>query len=184
MEPIFFPSQAEFREWLEKNHETEAELIVGYYKVKTGKPSMTWSESVDQALCFGWIDGIGRSLGDESHTVRFTPRRPKSIWSSINIAKIEKLIKEGLMKPAGIAAFAKRDEKRSSIYSHESKPKELSLEFEKLFKEDANAWEFFNKQAPSYIRTCVFLIMTAKQEKTKLSRLEKLISASREGKRV
>ena len=184
MEPIFFTSQAEFREWLERNHETAAELIVGYYKVKTGKPSMTWSESVDQALCFGWIDGVGRSLGDESHSVRFTPRRPKSIWSSINIAKIEKLIKEGLMKPAGIAAFAKRDEKRSSIYSHESKPKELSPEFEKLFKDDPNAWEFFNKQAPSYIRMCIFSIMTAKQEKTKLSRLEKLIAASRDGKRV
>ncbi|MEJ7849242.1 MAG: hypothetical protein WKF92_14260 [Pyrinomonadaceae bacterium] len=102
MEPLFFPSQGEFREWLEKNHEIAAELIVGFYKVKTGKPSMTWSESVDQALCFGWIDGVGRSLGEESHTVRFTPRRPKSIWSAINIAKVEKLTKEGLMKPAGL----------------------------------------------------------------------------------
>jgi len=184
VEPIFFPSQAEFREWLEQNHETAAELIVGFYKVKTGKPSMTWSESVDQALCFGWIDGVGKSLGAESHTVRFTPRRSKSIWSSINIAKVEKLTKEGLMKPAGIAAFAKRDEKRSSIYSYENKPKELSPEFEKLFKDDPKAWEFFNKQAPSYVRTCIFLIMTAKQEKTKLNRLEKLIGASRDGKRL
>lgn len=184
MEPIFFPSQAEFCEWLEKNHESAAELIVGFYKVKTGKPSMTWSESVDQALCFGWIDGVGRSLGDESHTVRFTPRRPKSIWSAINIAKVEKLTNEGLMRPAGFAAFAKRDEKRSSIYSYENKPKELSPEYEAIFKKDAKAWEFFNKQAPSYIRTCIFWVMTAKQEKTKLSRLEKLFAASRDGKRV
>ncbi|MBC7899122.1 MAG: YdeI/OmpD-associated family protein [Saprospiraceae bacterium] len=184
MEPIFFPSQAEFREWLEKNHETAPEVIVGYYKVKTGKPSMTWSESVDQALCFGWIDGVGRSLGEESHTVRFTPRRPKSIRSAINIAKVEKLTNEGLMKPAGIAAFAKRDENRSSIYSYENKPMELGPEFEKLFKADVKAWEFFNKQAPSYVRTCIFSIMTAKQEKTKLSRLEKLIAASRDGKRI
>ena len=184
MEPIFFPSQAEFRAWLEENHETAAELIVGYYKVKTGKPSMIWSESVDQALCFGWIDGVGRSLGDELHTVRFTPRRLKSIWSSINIAKIEKLTKEGLMKRAGIVTFEKRDDKRSSIYAYENKPEELSPGFEKMFKEDASAWEFFNRQAPSYIRTCIFSVMTAKHEKTKLSRLEKLIAASGDEKRL
>jgi len=184
VEPVFFPSQAEFRAWLEENHETETELIVGYYKVKTGKPSMTWSESVDQALCFGWIDGIGRSLGEESHTVRFTPRRPKSVWSAINIAKVEKLTKEGLMKPAGIAAFEKRDEKKSAVYSYENAPKELSREFEESFKKDAKAWEFFISQAPSYRRTCIYWVMSAKQDETKLRRLEKLIDASRNGKRA
>src|SRR5687768_8037193 len=110
MTPIFFPSPSDFRAWLEKNHKTETELIVGYYKVDTGKPSMTWSQSVDQALCFGWIDGVRRSIDKESYCIRFTPRRPTSIWSDINIKKVEELTKLGLMKPEGLKAFALRKE--------------------------------------------------------------------------
>ena len=184
MTPTFFASQVEFREWLEKNYETESELLVGFYKVKTGRPSMTWSESVDQALCFGWIDGVRKSLGEDSYTIRFTPRKPKSIWSAINIAKIEELKKRHMMRPAGIAAFEKRDESRSAIYAYENRPKVFAGDFEKRFKKDEKAWEFFTSQAPSYQRTAIYWVMSAKQEATKLSRLEKLIDASRAGKRI
>lgn len=184
MEPVFFLSQAEFRKWLKKNHEKETELIVGYYKVKTGKPNMTWSESVDQALCFGWIDGVRKSFDEDSYTIRFTPRRPKSIWSAINIAKVGELATQKLMRPAGIAAFDKRDDNKTAIYAYENSPKDLSSEFEKLFKKDATAWKFFNKQAPSHVRTCIYWVMSAKQEVTRLIRLQKLIEASKDGRRL
>ena len=121
MSPIFFATQADFRDWLEEYHELETELLVGFYKVGSGKPSMSWSESVDEALCFGWIDGVRRSVDAESYSIRFTPRKAKSIWSAVNIAKIEVLTAKGLMKPAGIAAFAKRDENNSKIYAYEMK---------------------------------------------------------------
>src|SRR3954469_8155502 len=113
VEPTFFADQCEFRKWLEENHEREAELIVGFYKVGSGKPSMTWSQSVDQALCFGWIDAVRKSIDQDSYLIRFTKRRPKSIWSAVNIKKVEELAKLGLMKPAGIAAFNLREESRS-----------------------------------------------------------------------
>ena len=122
MKPVFFPTQLDFRKWLDKNHKKETELLVGYYKVDSGKLSLTWSESVDQAICFGWIDGIRRSIDRESYSIRFTPRKPKSIWSAINIKKVEDLTKLGLMKPKGIAAFNKREESNSKIYSYETKP--------------------------------------------------------------
>jgi uncharacterized protein YdeI (YjbR/CyaY-like superfamily) len=119
MKPIFFPTPADFRKWLDKNHTTAKELIVGFYKVGTKKPSITWSESVDQALCYGWIDSVRRSIDEESYCIRFTPRNSKSIWSAINIAKVEALTKQGLMKPAGIKSFELRKEHRSKIYSYE-----------------------------------------------------------------
>ncbi|MEZ5344551.1 MAG: YdeI/OmpD-associated family protein [Pyrinomonadaceae bacterium] len=184
MKPVFFSSQDRFRKWLEKNHEREPELLVGFYKVATGKPSMTWSESVDQALCFGWIDGIRRKIDEESYSIRFTPRNPKSIWSAVNIAKVAELTKLGLMKPAGIAAFEKRDEKKSRIYSYERKNPKFSSEILKEFKANKNAWKFFCDQPPSYRKTITFWVMSAKQDATRKRRLLKLIEACEEGKRL
>lgn len=184
MNPIFFSEPAEFRKWLEDNHQTESELQVGYYKVSTKKPSMTWSESVDEAICFGWIDGIRRTVDDESYTIRFTPRNPKSNWSAVNIKKVEKLIAQGRMMPAGMAAFEKRTEGRSVIYSYENRPEKLEPAMEASFQENKKAWIFFNTQAPSYRKTIIYWVLSAKQEKTRNSRLEKLIQASESGKRI
>ena len=182
--PSCFKDQYAFRSWLEKNHTKETELIVGFYKVDSGKPSMTWSESVDQALCFGWIDGIRRSRDDESYTIRFTPRKPTSNWSAINIRKVAVLTEQGLMAPAGIAAFAKRREERSGIYGYENRPKELPEECAKAFRKNTKAWAFFSALAPSYQRAVVHWVVSAKKEETKWARLEKLIAASAQGKRL
>jgi len=184
MKPVFFVSQIEFRRWLEKNHDMAAELLVGFWKVGSGRPSMTWSESVDQALCFGWIDGVRKSLGADAYTIRFSRRRPKSIWSRINIEKVERLKKEGLMHPAGVAAYAKKEDHRSAIYAYENRPKEFSAEYEKRFKKNKKAWKFFNEQPPGYRRLMIFYVSSAKQEATRTSRLEKVIIASEEGKRL
>jgi uncharacterized protein YdeI (YjbR/CyaY-like superfamily) len=184
MSATFFETQEEFREWLEKNHQKETELLVGFWKVGTKKPSMSWSQSVDQVLCFGWIDGVRKSIDEESYSIRFTPRKPTSIWSAINIKKIEELTKAGLMTLEGKKAFELRKEEKSAIYSHEKEPSVLDPEFEKQFKANKKAWEFFNNQAPSYKKVMFHWIMTAKQEKTRLSRLEKTIGESESGKRV
>lgn len=184
MNPTFFATQEKFREWLEKHYQKETELVVGFYKVKSKKPSMSWSESVDQALCFGWIDGVRKSIDDESYTIRFTPRKKSSIWSAINIKKIEVLTKAGLMKPEGKKAFELRSEDKSGIYSHEKEPSFLNPEFEKQFKANTIAWEYFTNQAPSYKKVIIHWIMTAKQEKTQLSRLDKAINTSAEQKRM
>ncbi|MBF4467554.1 YdeI family protein [Flavobacterium sp. LC2016-12] len=184
MNPTFFSSQEKFRTWLEKHYETETELIVGFYRVSTKKPCMTWSESVDQALCFGWIDGVRKSIDEESYTIRFTPRKKSSIWSVINIKKVEVLTKAGLMKEAGIKAFELKSDERSKIYSHENEAYVLDPELEKQFKANKIAWEYFNNQAPSYKKVIIHVIMSAKQEKTRLSRLEKAIKFSEEQKRM
>ncbi len=183
--PTFFKTPADFRTWLDKNHGKESELIVGFYKTGSGKQSISWPESVDEALCFGWIDGVRRSLGEESYTIRFTPRRADSIWSAVNIKKMEELQAQGLVKPAGMEAFEKRKEAKSKIYSHEHKEvAKLSPEFEQAFKANSKAWEFFTTQAPSYQKVMLHHVMTAKQEKTRQSRFEKLLQASAEGKRI
>jgi uncharacterized protein YdeI (YjbR/CyaY-like superfamily) len=179
----FFETQDDFRKWLESHHEKETELIVGFYKVDSGKPSMNWSQSVDQALCFGWIDGVRKSIDKESYSIRFTPRRPSSNWSAININKIEELTKAGLMKPAGQKAFSLRQENKSGIYSHENATF-LDAVYEKQFREDKVAWDFFMKQAPSYKKVIAHWIMSARQEKTRQSRLEKTINESRQQKRL
>lgn len=184
MKPIIFPTQNDFREWLEENHETETEIIVGFYNVKSGKTSMTWSEAVDQALCFGWIDGVRRKVDEASYCNRFTPRRANSNWSAVNIEKIRVLTEKGLMMPAGIAAFEKRKEEKSAIYAYENELKQFSDEFEKQFKNRAKAWEFFEKQAKWYKKQMINWVMTAKQEKTRQSRLEKLISASENSEKI
>jgi uncharacterized protein YdeI (YjbR/CyaY-like superfamily) len=184
MEAIFFKIQEEFRQWLKENHHTEKELLVGFYKVGTKKPSMTWSESVDQALCFGWIDGVRKSIDEESYSIRFTPRKPTSIWSAVNIKKMEELTKAGLMTVAGQKAFELRKEEKSAIYSHEKGLATLDPEMEKQFKANPKAWDFFGKQAPSYRKVILHWIMSAKQEKTRLSRLEKTIKESENQKRM
>jgi uncharacterized protein YdeI (YjbR/CyaY-like superfamily) len=184
LEPHFFDTPAAFRKWLEKNHETATELLVGYYKKNSGKPSMTWPESVDQALCYGWIDGVRKSLGDDSYTIRFTPRKPNSIWSNVNIKKVADLTEKGLMQPSGLAAFQRRNESKSGIYSFENEAKQLSPTLEKIFKSNKKAWEFFNAQPPGYKKLNIDRIMNAKQEKTQLSRLEKLVAASENKQRL
>ncbi len=178
MEPKFFSTQENFRKWLEENHQKESELLVGFYKVGTKKLSMTWSESVDQALCFGWIDGIRKSIDGESYQIRFTPRKSTSIWSAVNIKKIEELTKKELIFPAGIAAFKKRQEHKSKIYAFETEAMQLSEEFLKIFMSNQIAWEYFENLAPSYKKTSIHWIMSAKQEATQQKRLLQLISDS------
>jgi uncharacterized protein YdeI (YjbR/CyaY-like superfamily) len=180
----FFKTQDDFREWLESHHEKETELIVGFYKVDSGKPSLSWSQSVDQALCFGWIDGVRRSIDKESYSIRFTPRRNTSNWSAINIKKIEDLTKAGLMKPAGLKAFSLWKENKSEIHSYENDTTFLDSNYEMQFRENKNAWDFFMKQAPSYRKAVMRWIISAMQEKTRQSRLEKTIKESEQQKRV
>jgi uncharacterized protein YdeI (YjbR/CyaY-like superfamily) len=185
VKPTFFATPAAFRAWLKKHHKTADELIVGFYKKDSGKPSITWPESVDEALCFGWIDGIRRSLGPESYTIRFTPRRPGSIWSAINIRRVEELTQLKRMQPAGLAAFAKRTEAKSRIYSYEQKDDAaFDPVFEKRFKANKAAWKFFEAQAPYYRRLMTRWVSNAKQDATRVRRLDKLMAACESGKRV
>lgn len=180
----FFETQDDFRKWLEINHEKETELIVGFYKVDSGKPSMNWSQSVDQALCFGWIDGVRRSIDKESYSIRFTPRKNTSNWSAININKVEELTKAGLMKSAGLKVFNLKNENKSEINLGENDSVFSDLDYEKQFRENKIAWDFFMKQAPSYRKAIIRWIMSAMQEKTRQSRLIKTIKESEQQKRV
>lgn len=184
MKPNFFTTQNDFRRWLEENHDEKTEIIVGYYNVKSGKGGMTWSESVDQALCFGWIDGVRRKIDEESYCNRFTPRRAGSNWSAVNIKKVEELTAKGLMKPPGIAAFEKRKAEKSAVYSYENEPKQFSEDFENRFRADETAWNFFEKQANWYKKQMINWVMSAKQEKTRESRFEKLLTTSADEKRL
>jgi uncharacterized protein YdeI (YjbR/CyaY-like superfamily) len=183
MEALYFRSPPEMRKWLEKNHSKATELIAGYYKKASGKESITWEESVEEAICFGWIDGIRRSVDEERYTNRFTPRKATSNWSLKNIATAEALIRNGKMQPAGLAAFQKRKEEKSGIYSFEKEALELTVEFIDLFKQNKKAWEFYSSQAPSYRKTAVYWVMSAKQEKTRRKRLQDLIEASEQGQK-
>lgn len=181
MTPKFFKTQNLFREWLVKNHAKETELKVGFYKVKSGKESMTWSESVDQALCFGWIDGVRHSIDDESYQIRFTPRKRGSIWSAVNVEKIARLKEQGLLQPAGIKIYENRSEGNSNVYAFEQKEIFLSEEYEARFRENTKAWGYFEKLAPSYKKSSNYWVMSAKQEKTRLKRLNELIESSEAG---
>jgi uncharacterized protein YdeI (YjbR/CyaY-like superfamily) len=185
LEPIFFASPAEFRAWLEAHHATETELMVGFYKKATGKPTMTWSESVDQALCFGWIDGVRRSLDEDRYVMRFTPRKLRSNWSKINIAKVAELTAQGLMMPAGRRAFEQREDARSGVYSFEQEqPQELPPEYVARFQGNPTAWDLFQQQPPGYRRTATHWVMSAKREETRLKRLATLIGDSANGRRI
>lgn len=184
MEPIFFPKQSDLRKWFEKNHIKEKELLVGFYKKDSGIPSIIWSESVDEALCFGWIDGIRKSIDRISYSIRFTPRNPKSTWSAVNIKKIENLTKLGLMKLAGITAFNKLDHKKSEIYSSGQRAIKLDKKYETVFKLNKKTWEYFSSQVPSYKKPAIHWVMSAKQEETRLRRLNILINDSSNGQKI
>ena len=176
--PIFFSTPHSFRKWLSKNHEEESELWVGYYKKGSGVSSITWPESVDQALCFGWIDGIRKSIDKDRYKIRFTPRKPNSHWSDVNIKKIKELKKSGLMEPRGLDAFNKRKEKASRNASYEQKNVKLPGEYEKHFRSNHKAWEYFNKRPRSYQRVSKWWVISAKKEETQLRRLKILIDSS------
>ena len=180
----YFRSPDDFRRWLQKNHATAGELWVGYYKKSSGKASITWPESVDQALCFGWIDGVRKSVDEFSYTIRFTPRRRGSIWSSVNIRRARELSDKGLIQAAGVAAFEARKENRSGIYSYEQRAAKLDGPYAKRLKQSKAAWDFFYAQPSSYRKAIVWWIVSAKQETTRLKRLEKLIELSTNRKRL
>lgn len=183
MEAIFFDSSAGFRAWLDANHEGASEVLVGFQKRHTERPSLTWSESVDQALCFGWIDGVRRSIDGDAYTIRFTPRKPGSTWSAVNMRKVEELSKAGLMRPAGMRAFEARSEEKSAIYSYERRhTAALDEEGEGRFRSNEKAWRFFECQARWYRQTAIYWVMSAKQEATRERRLTMLIEES-EGER-
>ncbi len=182
--PTFFPTSADFRAWLEAHHDKLREQLIGFYKKDSGKPSITWPESVQVALCFGWIDGVRKSIDETSYMIRFTPRKPTSTWSSININLVRELTKQGLMHPAGLKAFAARDEKKS-IYSYEQrKTARFTREQEKQFRASKAAWEFFRSQAPWYQKVTTFWVISAKREETKLKRLSQLIGHSQDQHRL
>lgn len=178
---MFFSSQTLFREWLDANHKTETELIVGFYKVRSGIPSMTWSQSVDQALCYGWIDGVRRSIDEQSYQIRYTPRRKKSVWSPVNLEKMEELTKKGLMQQAGIEVFNNRPESKPYDYAFRQKELKLPTDFESQFKENVKAWDYFDTLAPSYKKHSIHWVISAVQEKTKMKRLKELIASSELG---
>jgi len=180
----YFSTIDEFREWLEVNHISGRELQVGFYKKNSGRFNFSWSEAVEAAICYGWIDGVRNAVDEVSYTVRFTPRKPSSIWSAVNIKKVEELTRLGLMRPAGIAAFEKRDEKKSAIYAYEQKNAALGEDYEAKFRANAKAWDFFERQAAYYRRTAIWSVISAKQEETRLKRLDKLISKSEAGEKV
>ena len=180
----FFSTQSLFREWLAKNHARSVELWVGFHKKKSGKKSITYPEALDEALCFGWIDGVRKTVNESSYTIRFTPRKSKSIWSRVNTERAEELSKLGRMKPSGLQAFALRDPQRSGIYSFESSARKLAAAYETKFRAKRKAWEYFQSQPPGYRKLATFWVMSAKKEETRLRRLEQLISDSVEAKRV
>jgi uncharacterized protein YdeI (YjbR/CyaY-like superfamily) len=184
LKPKFFPTPADFRKWLKKNHATAAELWVGFYKKNTGKPSITWPESVDEALCFGWIDGIRKRVDEISYQIRFTARRRGSIWSATNIKRAKELAKQKRMRPPGLKTFAARIENKSGIYSYEQRNTELKQPYAKLLKKNKAAWNFFQEQPPSYRKMIGWWIISAKREETRMARLTKLISESAKGKRL
>ena len=184
MEITFFPKPSDFKKWLEKNHSSQIELWVGFYKKSTKIPSITWPESVDEALCYGWIDGIRKSIDDESYKIRFTPRKPRSIWSAVNIERVAELTKMDRMQREGLAAFDKKSKERSIKYAYEQKNVQLDKTYQKKIKENKQAWGFYEKLAPSYKKQTVWWIMSAKKEETRLRRLDVLIKSSEEGQKI
>jgi len=174
----FFRSAAEAHKWFEKNHSKASELWLGFYMVKSGKKGATYRQVLDEALCFGWIDGIRKNLNEESYTIRFTPRKKKSIWSNVNTKRINELIELGRVQPPGLAAFQQRNEKRAGIYSFEQDAHKLAPTYEKKFRAHKKAWAYFTSRAPWYQRTSIHWVMSAKQEATRLKRLQTLIDDS------
>jgi uncharacterized protein YdeI (YjbR/CyaY-like superfamily) len=180
----FFSTPSALRRWFRQNHRAARELWVGFFKRNSGKPSITWPESVDEALCVGWIDGIRKSVDGDRYTIRFTPRKPASIWSAVNIARARALIAEGRMWPAGRKAFEARRENRSGIYSYEQRRARLEPPYEGKLRKNRAAWTFFEEQPPSYRKTAGWWVVSAKKEETRLKRLDRLIAHSARGSRI
>ena len=174
----FFVSPEEFRKWLEQHHDSRRQLWVGFHRTRSGYPSITWPEAVDEALSFGWIDGIRKSIDDADYKIRFTPRRPGSTWSSVNVKRVQELIEEGRMRSAGLAAFQARKPAKTGVYSYETQPATLTEGEEKLFRANDVAWRFFESQPPSYRRVCIWWVVSPKQEATRKKRLAVLIEDS------
>jgi uncharacterized protein YdeI (YjbR/CyaY-like superfamily) len=185
VKPVFFATPEELGAWLEEHHESADELLVGFHKKGSGKPSITWPESVEQALRFGWIDGVRRSLGDDSYTIRFTPRKRTSNWSLVNVAKVEELKQRGLMAPAGLRAYEARRAERTGVYAAERKePAVLPDEFERRFRAKKTAWQWFASRPPGYRRTATHWVVSAKRDETRRRRLQQLIDCSAQGRNV
>jgi uncharacterized protein YdeI (YjbR/CyaY-like superfamily) len=185
MQPTFFETPDAFRRWLEAHHDSEPELWVGFHRKGTGRPSLTWPESVDEALCYGWIDGLRRSIDAPSYAIRFTPRRSGSTWSNVNVRRVGELIREGRMRPAGLRAFEARDPERSGTYSFEQREAAtLGPEAEARFRASPEAWRYFEAQPPGYRKTATWWVVSAKQEATRERRLRALIEDSAAGRRV
>jgi uncharacterized protein YdeI (YjbR/CyaY-like superfamily) len=184
-EILFFAKPEDFREWLEAHHENASELWVGFYKKHSGRPSITWPESVDEALCAGWIDGLRKTIDAESYKIRFTPRKKTSNWSAVNIGRVKELTKLGRMQPAGLKAFALRKEEKSGIYAYENrKSAVLGKAEEKQFVSRPKAWDFFQRQPAGYRKLMSWWVVSAKKEETRRTRLEKLIAKSEAGQRL
>jgi uncharacterized protein YdeI (YjbR/CyaY-like superfamily) len=185
MEPIFFENPAELRAWLERHHESEGELWVGFHRKGSGRPSVTWREAVDEALCFGWIDGVRKGVDETSYKIRFTPRKPTGNWSSVNIARVGELTAEGRMRPAGLAAFERRSEKKSGIYAYEQRhAARFEPQHERRFRANEEAWRFFRSQPAGYRKTATWWVVSAKREATREKRLSTLIDDSAHGRRL
>jgi uncharacterized protein YdeI (YjbR/CyaY-like superfamily) len=184
MKITYFKTQAEFRKWLEKNHEKLSEAWVGFHKKSTLKPSITYPQALDEALCYGWIDGVRKNVNETSYTIRFTPRKKQSHWSGVNVKRFNELSEMKLIQPAGLQAFQNSDIKKSLKYAEERKSAKLDSRYEKQFKSNKKAWEFFNAQPPGYQRICVFWIMSAKQDETRAKRLALLMNYSQNQKRL
>ena len=181
MTPKSFKTQAAWRAWLQAHHDSSKEILLRLFKVHAAHRGVTYKQALDEALCFGWIDGVARRLDDDSYCQRFTPRRPRSIWSRVNIGHVERLIKEGRMTTAGLAAYQKRDEKRTAVYSFENRPKALPPAMEKQFRRNKRAWDFYQDQAPWYRRTTAHMILSAKKEETRQRRLAAVIDCCSRG---
>ena len=184
MEPIFFKNTQKLREWLQQNHKTASVLWLGYYKVKSPKFNFTWSESVDELLCFGWIDGLRKSIDSERYMIRITPRKPNSNWSKINIDKVKILIEKGLMKKAGLQAFENRKSANSNNYSFEQRNVSLLTPYKNVFKSNKKAWNFFNNLSPTTKKQSIWWVMSAKKEVTQLRRLHILINCSENEEKI
>lgn len=180
----YFKTPSELRKWFRANHKKSMELWLGFYKKNSGKLSVTYPEALDEALCFGWIDGIRKKIDDERYTNRFTPRKPRSYWSAVNIKKAKALIQSGKMEKPGLIEFEKRDKKKSGSYSFERKNVKLDPGYEKLFKTNKKAWKFFQSMPPSYKKPALWWVVIAKQEETRLRRLKQLITDSENGLRI
>lgn len=184
MNPVFFADPRKLREWLSANSAIACESWIGLYKKASGRPSITWPELVDQLLCFGWIDGVRKSIDEHSYMIRITPRKTGSNWSAVNLRRVPELIELGIMEPSGLAAWEARDEERALRYSYEREHAALSPEFESRFRASPEAWEFFQGQPPSYRRNAVVWVMTAKREETRKRRLGVLIDDSARRERI